>query len=274
MSDTYGVRSYGDPYFTALQENLAFMDVPNAPQENDPGPSTANLRVVLSLEALPVKLASDDESHVVASYADYSLISDMLWIAITPSGRVQAKVMDGVLIESAPGLLVPDGKRRTFDFVTVFDAGSGINDHLRIYDGPSIADRILYEKTNTPAARSRIVPSGLGQFMLFNGILGKTRCKCTIYEALFVSMNDAASNPIQNVYNFDEKRGTRLNSTVLTPEVVNPNAANYGLTLMFNPIGGWWGPASEKPISAAFRWFHKTQWTRQTRTKTVWARST
>lgn len=267
MSRVYGVRSYGSPYFAATQEDSSFMDPANAPREDQ---GQLQMEVLFSLEALPVKLASDDEAHPLFSYADAGANVDMAWIGVSPSGRIMAQVTNGPVLQSSPGLVVP-GKRYGARALLQFEQTPPNSlDQLLL----SITDTIpvsnagkIFEAIATPV-RTAAIPTTVGQFVLFNGAKGQTRCACTIYDALFL-----ADDGLKQVrWLTDDGRGERIAWSLLNPATPYPNAANFNLTIIDkqgNPP--LWGPHDGLPLASKYRWVLETPWTRRALPQTVWS---
>lgn len=275
----YGIRSYGQPYFAAVQDGLAFMDGSNGPQENIVGSASVVLDLHFSLEALPVKLASDDEAHILFSYGESGPGGrDMAWIGVSPSGRIMAGITNAPVMQSAPGLLTK-GKQRIYvqlDCNQTFPDPP--SDALFVHLGDSVFAPRLFTATSANA-RDRILPGGLGagpgQFILFNGVQAKTRCACTIYFADMPTSTDEVGNFQTSQWDINEKYGTAL---APNPERValNTHAYTLGLTIRRYAPPAWprvWGSPSADDISTAFRWYRKTEYARQTRTKTKYVRA-
>jgi len=254
------VRSYGDPYFAAVQGELAYMDRGNAPRSVSPG-GQVSVQIDLTIESLPVKLATDDETHALFSYHEYGGGVERLWLGLSPSGRLiggwQGITGNAYELSSGSGLVLPDGRLHRIDFTTVED-GSG----LLQWDGSAAAEAAA----DASRTWDEIGPSVgyLGRFSIFNGLESLSRCACTIRRAQ-VGFDEGVIE-----WAMEERTGVTL-----AGESEQFTNADFDLTIQrYNPLiyPLAWGALSDDDVQAAFRWYRKTIYTRQTRTKTKYSR--
>jgi len=262
MSEVYGVRSYGDPYFAAVQADLTLMDRGNAPRSISPG-GEVGIQLDLTVEKLPIKLATDDEAHILFSYHEVGAGAiERVWFGLTPSGRLiggwKGIIGNAFSMSTGAGLVLPDARIHRANFVTVEDGTGEIR-----WDGAQAA----LVPSDVSRTWDEIGPADgyLGRFSLFSGMAGTTRCACTIRNAQIAFDEGVVRWPIE------ERFGVDLDgvSDVFPDQDFELVIQRYNPT----PLPLVWGSIPELPVSTAYRWYRKTLWTRQTRTKTIWSRA-
>src|SRR3990172_2443429 len=77
---------------------------------SEPTNGSFGMELHFRLDALPQKLSSSDEVHVLFTYAELETDTDLCWIGVTPSGRIVGGAMNGLNAQSGPGFMVPNKK--------------------------------------------------------------------------------------------------------------------------------------------------------------------
>jgi len=283
VSAGLAIRSKGDPYFALAQLNLAGMTDPNAPFESGSFPGhTFIMEVQFRLESLPVAFASQDEVHILFSYLQMGLFdTDLAWIGVTPSGRVAVGAMNGPVLQTAVGLLVPS-KLWNAAQMQASNNGAGAETVTLHYvhgftpqlhpSGFTLAMPLL---VSSSADRSLVAPSAgtPSAFRLFNGAGATTRCACTIWYAAADAR--AGAFPWSAQWNLSEGRGKQTVAQsagfgALTNSVHDLGLEARWLSSGFFPV---LGPIPNSDPSSGFQWERILDWRRRTLPAKTWRRA-
>ena len=264
MSSNFALRSHGEPYFTLVQNNLHGMGSTSDPFE---GSVSITGMVTLEIHALPIQHADPDEYHKVWSYHEYPVRSgftwvgtEFLWIAVTPSGRLAAGAVNGVVAQTEIGYMTPNAGFRTYQAnyaavtgeVTLLEFG-GVSDEgkfLAMATGPLVALAV------TPGRHARMT--------LFNGYGSLTRMPCSIRRAEHYSGFGV-------IWPFAEGRGRRVvsdpypQSSAPYPGVERDFRLDAGVTTMV--LGSVFAPppyptAAGIDLETYYRWELRTEYER------------
>lgn len=255
MSERWAIRSSGEPYFALVQPNLAFMDAANAPWSAG-SLASASLRLEVAFHDLPVRHTSADETHPLFSYHDSGVAGqELAHIGVAPDGRVIGFFKGFADLESSAGLIAPEGDHyRTIESQIVEAAGTVFRT-LKV-DGGTVA--------STSAAGSfTLAPANLARFMLFNGLLGVTRCGCSIRSARATfSIGAGTGNPGTIEWPITEGKGTAIGATIIAGSFPS---TDFGLDdAFYNPLFFplLWGAVPSTDPQAAHHWKLSTPYTR------------
>lgn len=257
-SGGFALRSLGAPYFCMLQQNLQYMDVSGGVTS---GGDWA-LELTVAFHALPIQFASPSEEHALFSLAEHGITGrgDLLRIGITPAGAIFGGAIGGTTVSSSPGLAVADGKYHRI----VIDCTNGGTSVLT-YDGFTVGSAL-------DSLGIDITPTGLAQWMLFNGAPGITRCDCSIRSATFISETGSIT------WNMGEGDGRTIGSAPQPNEDFSLSdftlTASYYDSFTNGSFTHQWGsvPQPGTSLEIAYRWELAPNWQKVPLPKPKWTR--
>jgi hypothetical protein len=220
IAQSRGIRSFGLPYFAMWMQN------PGAFTQFGGGENT--LLLLAAINTMPTQILDPDEPHYLASIHEIGGV-ELFSIGVTPSGRLVARTYYGGTLQSAPGMVVPDGVARNYAFF--FGGGSlrqlSIDSLIVAADDQSgITGAGPYSPTGIPV-----------RVMIFNGVAARTLCDCTIFALGLSGENTPVVWPMTPIVGLTtpgyETDGSWVGEPIVPHVPPDYEGANFDLTAGF-----------------------------------------